>query len=347
MGATILIADALHTSIDLLTYFASLFGLKISQKRPDKKFPYGYYKAENLVTLLVSVFILYAAIELLIEGCSRIFTLTKISIPFQATLVAIVSLIVSYFFTRYTRKIGTEINSQLLIAISKDKLIDVFSSIIVLISILATFYRIPYIEGLFTILLSALSLKSGIFIIKDSIFALMNISPGKEVEEKVKKTSVVRVEEFKDLKLRRVGPFIFGEVTIMIRRCTNIKRAHEIAENIENKIKKEIEEIISFTIHIEPYEGKEIKLAIPIKENKGLDSEVSEHFGKANYFIFVIVNKKEGKIISFYIKDNPYKERVVKVGLLTAKLSYQRKNRYANHKRNRNDTFSHFKRSFN
>jgi divalent metal cation (Fe/Co/Zn/Cd) transporter len=46
LGATILIADALHTSIDLLTYFASLFGLKISQKRHDKKFPYGYYKAE-------------------------------------------------------------------------------------------------------------------------------------------------------------------------------------------------------------------------------------------------------------------------------------------------------------
>jgi len=47
-------------------------------------------------------------------------------------------------------------------------------------------------------------------------------------------------------------------------------------------------------------------LAIPIDTNKGLSSEVSKHFGRANYFVFVIVNKKEGKIISFYTKNNPY-----------------------------------------
>jgi len=93
----------------------------------------------------------------------------------------------------------------LLIATSQEKLTDVFSSIVVLISILATFYRIPYIEGLFTILFSLLVLKSGIFLIKDSTFALMDVSPGKEIEEKVRKiiSSIAGVEEFKDLKLRK------------------------------------------------------------------------------------------------------------------------------------------------
>jgi cation diffusion facilitator family transporter len=138
-GATILVADALHNAIDSLTSFASLFGLKISQRKPDEKFPYGYYKAENLATLFISVFIFYLAVELLIEGCSKIFTLTEISMPFQAMLIALVSLIVSYFLARYMKKVGNEINSQLLIATSQEKLTDVFSSIVVLISILATF----------------------------------------------------------------------------------------------------------------------------------------------------------------------------------------------------------------
>jgi cation diffusion facilitator family transporter len=56
-GATILIADALHNAVDSITNFASFFGLKISQRKPTEKFPYGYYKAENLAALFVSVWL--------------------------------------------------------------------------------------------------------------------------------------------------------------------------------------------------------------------------------------------------------------------------------------------------
>jgi cation diffusion facilitator family transporter len=326
-GATILIADALHNAVDSITNFASFFGLKISQRKPTEKFPYGYYKAENLAALFVSVFIIYAAIELLIEGYSKIFTLTEITMPLQAIVVALVSLIVSYFLSRYMKKVGEEINSQLLIANSREKLMDVFSSIIVLIGILTTLYRIPYVEGLLTSVFSLVILKSGIFIVKDSIFALMDVSPGKDIEKRIRKiiSSIVGVEEFKDLKLRRSGPFIFGEVTVKIRKHINVKRAHEIADIIENKIKGEIEDIDSFTIHVEPYESEEMKLAIPVEANKGLNSEISEHFGRANYFIFVTVNKKEGKIGSFYIKNNPYKEKSAKAGYFVANFMIKEK----------------------
>lgn len=101
-----MVADALHNAIDSLTSFASLFGLKISQRKPDEKFSYGYYKAENLATLFISVFIFYVAVELLIEGYSKIFKLTEISMPFQAMFVVLVSLIVSYFLARYMKRLG-------------------------------------------------------------------------------------------------------------------------------------------------------------------------------------------------------------------------------------------------
>jgi len=158
-GAVILIADALHNVTDSLTNFASWFGLKISQKRPTEKFPYGYYKAESLATLFVSGFILYAAFELLLEGYSKIFTLSEISMPFQAMFMALVSLIVSYLMAKYMKKVGKEINSQLLIANSQERAAHVFSSIVIFAAILLTFYRIPYVEGIITIGFSLLILK--------------------------------------------------------------------------------------------------------------------------------------------------------------------------------------------
>jgi len=326
-GAVILIADALHNVTDSLTNFASWFGLKISQKRPTEKFPYGYYKAESLAALLVSGFILYAAFELLLEGYSKIFTLSEISMPFQALFMALVSLIVSYFMAKYMKKVGKEINSQLLVANSQERATHVFSSIIIFAAILSTFYRIPYVEGIITMVFSLLIFKAGIFILKDSILALMDVSPSKDIENEVEKiiNSITGVEDFKNLRLRKSGPFVFGEVTVKIRKHVNVERAHEIADSIENKIKKEVGEIDSFTIHVEPYESEELKLAIPVEINKGLNSEVSEHFGRANYFIFVTVNKKEEKIKSFYVKDNPYKEKSAKAGYFAANFVVKEK----------------------
>jgi cation diffusion facilitator family transporter len=326
-GAVILVVDALHNATDSLTNFASWFGLKISQKRPTEKFPYGYYKAESLATLLVSGFVLYAAFELLLEGYSKIFTLPKISMPFQAMFMALVSLTVSYLMANHMKKVGKEINSQLLIANSQERAMHMFSSIIVFVAILATFYRIPYVEGLVTIGFSLLIFKAGIFIVKDSIFALMDVSPSKDVEEKVRKiiSSIAGVEDFKNLRLRKSGPFVFGEVTIKIRKHVNVKRAHEIADSIEDRIKKDVGEIDSFMIHIEPYESEKLKIAIPVERDEGLDSKISEHFGKANYFIFVIVNKREEKIESFYTKNNPHKEKLAKAGYFAANFVVKEK----------------------
>jgi len=316
-GSIVLITDALHSGADTMTGFASWFGLKISQKKPDERFPYGYYKAENLATLVVSGFILYVAFELLLEGYSKLFILSQLTRPFEALGIALVSSVVSYFLSRYLRKTGEKINSQSLIANSNERRVDIFSSLIVFIAILLTFLKVPYIEGIITMIISILALKIGLTTAKDSIFALMDVSPSKEIEKKVKGiiNSNAGIEDFEELRLRKAGPFIFGEVKVKIRKFVDVKRAHEIADSIENKIKNEINDIDSFTIHVEPYEAEEQKIVIPIISNKGLDSNIMKNFGRANYFMFLTVNKKERKVAFRYVKENPHKEKLVKAGL--------------------------------
>jgi len=315
-GSIILITDALHNATDLTASFASWFGLRISQRKPDKKFPYGYYKAESLATLFISGFILYAAFELLIEGYSRLFTLSELVMPFQALGIALVSSIVSYFLAKYMKKIGKKINSQSLIANSQERTTHVFSSLVIFVAILLTFYKVPYVEGIITIFFSLIIFKVGIFTIKDCIFSLMDVSPSRDIENKVKEiiNLIAGIEGFENLKLRKAGPFIFGEVKVKIRKCVDVKRAHEIADNIENNIKVKVEEIDSFTVHVEPYEAEEQKLVIPIKQDKGLDSEIMDQFGRANYFIFVAIDKKKGEVKFTKVKENPHKKELAKAG---------------------------------
>lgn len=63
-GSSSLLADAIHTSMDIFTSLAVWIGLKLSLKSSGEQFHYGYYKAENLVALFVSVLILLSGVEL-------------------------------------------------------------------------------------------------------------------------------------------------------------------------------------------------------------------------------------------------------------------------------------------
>jgi len=314
-GAVVLVSDALDSASDVITSLAAFLGLKIAGKKPSEKFPYGYYKAENLATLIISGFIIYAAVMLLIKGYHRLFILPSLSYPKITLGTAAVSGIIALIISRYLKEKGTEINSESLIANSKDRLKDVFVAGVILVAILCTYYKVLYVEGIATIIISVLILKMGLTIVKDSVFALMDVSPSKEIEKEIVKVlrKITGVESFSDLKLRKSGPSIFGEVKIKIKKFVEVKRAHEIADQIENKIKKKVKQIEAFTIHIEPYKSAKQKIVIPVKEKKGLSSKVMEQFGRASYFIFVEI--KDKKIVRHYVKKNPFKEKKVRVGL--------------------------------
>ncbi|OYT56875.1 MAG: hypothetical protein B6U68_02630 [Candidatus Aenigmarchaeota archaeon ex4484_14] len=316
-GSIALISDALHSGADLVVMLASWFGLKIAQRKPDEKFPYGYYKAESLATLFISIFIIYSSFELMKHGYERLFVLSKINIPLVALSTATISVAASFFVSRYLSSVGKKINSQLLITNARERMTDVISSLVVFIAILMTYYKVPYVEGFIAIVISVLILKVGLSSAKDSVFALMDVSPSRKKEEAIRKIikNTEGVDELGELKLRKAGPFVFGEADVKVKKFANVSRAHEIADQIERKIKEKFKEVNAFTIHIEPYESQKHRVAIPIKKPKGLNSEVVEHFGRADYFLFVDINKK--KINRFYSKPNPNKTRTVRAGLST------------------------------
>ncbi|RLE38000.1 hypothetical protein DRJ17_05230 [Candidatus Woesearchaeota archaeon] len=318
-GALVLLADALDSASDVLSSVIAYLGLGIAKRKPDERFPYGYYKAENLASLIISLLIMLTAGFFGYKGYLRIFNPTEISYPFITIGVAILGGVVAFIMSNYLIKKGNNINSQSLIASGKDRLKDIFTSVLVFVAILLSYLKIPYVEGIITIVIAVFILKIGLEIIRDSVFALMDVSPSKNIEKKVeavlKKTAGAK--HFHDLKLRKAGPFIFGEVKVCIRKSLDVSRAHSVAEQIENEIKKKVPNVDSITIHIEPYKSKVQNVLIPVKEDKGLDSKVVGHFGRAPYFLIVKIKNK--KIQSYRIIRNKFISKKIRAGLAVAK----------------------------
>jgi len=324
-GSAVLISDAVHSVSDISSIITSWLGLRIAQRDPNKKFPYGYYKAENLGTLIISLLILTAGGQMILSAWSRLFQFSSVHLPYLALAISLVDAIVLFFFGGYEIKVGQEVRAESLIAMGKENRTHIFSSLAVFLGTLAAIYKIPYIEGAIIFGISFLILKIGFEAAKNALFALMDVSPGEEIEKRVGGVieSVAGIEGFYDLRLRQAGPFIFGEVKVGIRKFVDVQRAHEIADNIERIIKQKVPQVDSFVIHVEPFQSDFRHLVIPVKSKDGLAAKISSRFARSSYFLFV--NLKGNKIKGFYTLKNPYQSKKTKAGLAAAKLIAKQK----------------------
>ena len=124
---------------------------------------------------------------MLVGGYQRLFSFSPIKIPIFALTISLLDALILYFFGNYEIRIGREINAKSLIAMGKENRTHVISSSVVFLGILAGYYKVPYIEGIITIGISFLIFTIGLNALKGSIFALMDVSPSRKVEEKVVK----------------------------------------------------------------------------------------------------------------------------------------------------------------
>jgi predicted Fe-Mo cluster-binding NifX family protein len=135
----------------------------------------------------------------------------------------------------------------------------------------------------------------------------------KEIAEKVR-----GVRGAHELRLHKSGPVSFGEMHIEVEEALPLEKAHEISNEIEEKIRERFKDIESITIHVEPAQKQKIKVGIPAVENKGLESMASAHFGNAPFFAFIALENKQIKNV--YVKVNGATRRTRKKGIDAAQF---------------------------
>jgi len=171
----VLVADAFHSGADLLAIVASGFGLWMASRKKTEKFPYGLYKVETLVTLIIGALITWVGIEMLTDGYHKLFDIGDVKkFPILPVSVSVLSIITAFVLARKEKDVGKSINSQSLIANASESFLDIFTSLVVLAGILLAYLRIPYIEGSIIILISLLIFKLGLENIWTSLQVLLD-----------------------------------------------------------------------------------------------------------------------------------------------------------------------------
>jgi cation diffusion facilitator family transporter len=303
----ILIADAFHSGVDVLAIFASWFGLWLASRKESARFPYGLYKAETFVTLLIGVLVIWAGCENLLEGYRKLFLLTPHhAFPVLPVLVSGVSVFVSYFVAKMEKETGAFINSGALQANASEAFLDIGTSSVVLAGILLAHAKIPYIEGVVVMLIALLIIRLGLKNVWTPILVLLDASLDPKLQAEIEKKifAVDGVKGVRDVKMRQSGPFKMVECDIATRPSVSVYKAHELADKIEDLIARDYTQIESVFVHVEPVKPDTLSVIIPVKEINGLDSQIYGHFGRAPYFIILKLDDKgDAEIEDFYYNE--------------------------------------------
>jgi len=303
-GSVALLADSIHSFADIFSSIAVWAGLKLVQKQPTERFPYGYYKAETLALLIVAVTIVVSGVLILKEAVDKLFQPSIVLFPSIVLAVALFSGLVSYFLGWYKKSVGSLIGSQSLIGEGQHSLVDVYTSLLVFVGVLFSSLGYSVAEVLAGFAIGLYVMKAGLWFGKDAILVLMDacLSPQKAREMKIIAEKVRGVIGVHNLRLHKSGPVSFGEMHIEVEEALPLERAHEISDEIEEKIRERFKDIESITIHVEPAEKQKIKVGIPVVEDKGLESKTSAHFGNVPFFAFIELENNQTKNI--YVKVN-------------------------------------------
>jgi cation diffusion facilitator family transporter len=320
-NSKVLVADAFHSGADTIAIFASAFGLWLASREKSDRFPFGLYKAETLGTFFIGGFITLAGGKLLIDGYHKLFFVAEFQeFPYLPIAITLLSMIIAFLIAKKEKTVGEEIHSLSLIANAKESFLDILSSTVVLIGILLTYLKIPYVEGATIILISLLILKLGLDNIWTSLLILMDANLDKELQENIEKmtTNIYGVQEVHDVKIRQAGPFRMVELKFTANPSLTLFKAHELTDEVEKKVMAETENVETVFVHVEPSTQKIITAIIPVEEINGLESKVHQHFGRSPYFVILKIEKDEVEIEDFYL--NEFLDKTKHVGLNVVRI---------------------------
>ena len=256
-GSLALLADAVHSSADVVSSASIWAGIRLS-RRKTKRFPYGLYKVENLVALMTSGIMLLAGYEIVRSVLWAGERVRAARLPYAIFGVIVVGLIL-LGFSRYELKRARKLNSPSLQADAQHLTTDLFSSCIILVGLAGTYFQVKLpLDKVAALIIVVLIAWVGVKIAVDAIRVLLDASLDFNTLNNIREIILEnpQVSKINALTGRNSGRFKFIEADLALK-VRELEKAHFVANQIENRIKSRVPHVDHILIHYEPMQRED------------------------------------------------------------------------------------------
>jgi cation diffusion facilitator family transporter len=248
-----LIAEAFHSLSDVLTSIVVLLGFKMGDKPPDKEHPYGHGRLEQIATIIISIMLLIVSYDLIKDSLKRILSPQKVSFNYLVLIFMILSALFKEWMARFSIYLGKKINSSTLIADAWHHRSDAIASILVGIGLIFVNLNLYFLDGILGIGVSLLLAWIGVELLKSSSSFLIGEAPNEELLKNIEQIvlSTPGVLNMHDLMIHDYQNNKIISLHVEIDENLSAKDAHKIALEVQDKLKKKIENS-NISVHIDP-----------------------------------------------------------------------------------------------
>ena len=314
-------ADAFDNLTDLVMVLSSFIGILYSNKKPSEKFPRGYYRIENVISLVISVVIFFTAYRIITESIAQIINfingkLSPVLVSLPAIVFLFVSLGLSLSLTLYLKLVGKLSGSPIIESESREKLYDNLISFSVLIGFIAASFNLFLLDPILGLIIAFVMISGGYDIFKNSTKVLLDsvIDFDKRRELYTLIEDFPRIKDIKSLEIRAYGRYIFVEAEVVLNKDMPLSQINSLKHKLSNKIKSEFPKIFKVIIIPETEAKSTTMIAIPVAKNEGLESSLFDHYGEAPYF--ALLEFEENSLKNYEIVPNKFKDKEKRKGIL-------------------------------
>ncbi|MCK9278567.1 MAG: cation diffusion facilitator family transporter [Methanoculleus sp.] len=253
-GSVSMVADAIHSGFDSFSNVVGIVALYFAGRPPDPEHPYGHGKIETLGTLVIGAMLLLTAAGIFYEGYQRLVTLVVPEITAVTVAVMLATLVINIAVSTYERRRGEEYQSQILVADSQHTRSDVFVSVAVLGGFLAVMLGFPAADPIIAFAIGLLIVRMGIGILYEAAQVLtdtMNL-PCDPALIRAVVMDTPGVAGYHDFRCRGKTDEILADIHITVAPALPVSLAHEIADEVERRLKETVPELAEVVVHIEP-----------------------------------------------------------------------------------------------
>jgi cation diffusion facilitator family transporter len=256
-GSVALLADTIHNFADGLTAVPLWIAFVVGRRAANKRYTYGYGRAEDLAGLFVLAMIALSSALAAWASIDRLIHPQPISNLALLAGAGVIGFAGNELVALYRIRVGKEIGSAALVADGFHARTDGLTSLAVVLGALGVFLGFPQADPIIGLLITVAIL----WVLKNAavqVFARLMDAVDPALTEAVERAAAQpAVVEVTSTRLRWIGHRIEAEAHVTVDSDLTTLQSHEIAETVRHAIFHDVPKISDVIVHVDPCDHAE------------------------------------------------------------------------------------------
>lgn len=263
-GSAALVADGIHSLVDLVSDIAAILGLRYADLPKDDDHPYGHHRFNTLAALVIATLVLSFCAGLAWHSFANLALGRAEDVPgVAAAWVAGAALVIKEAFYRHARRQALRLNSRLLLANAADHRADAVASLLALVAVVSAQLdpALAALDQVVGLVMAGWLGAEGVRLLRGAVADLLDTAPAEAVLRDLSEhiLAVPGVRGFHAFRARRLGDRFEVDFHLQVDPACSVREGHALAGRVKADILATHPEVLSVLVHVEPDEDANLR----------------------------------------------------------------------------------------